>query len=306
MATGKKRGTREASAHTETRARGGPSATPDLTRDDVVRAAARVDPELRRRSELLWDDRARPTRGPKPGLTPEDVVRAAVQLADEDGLAAVTMHAVAARLGFTTMAIYRYFPNKETLIDAIVDAGMGTPPRYGEPRGHWRTELTRWAHAKRGMLCARPWLAELPFVAAPHGPNWLSWVEAVVDALSSTGLNSADLGEMLSVLDGFVRGASDTAISLARVRARGGSEQEWVAAIGADLGRAIGDPRYPAFATLLTTPHPGKPRTMDESFDFCLQRVMDGIELFINRSAATSVAPPAQTGGKRSLARPAH
>jgi AcrR family transcriptional regulator len=258
----------------------------DLTHDDIMQASVRIDPALRRRSELLWDDRSRPTRGPKPALTPDDVVQAAIQIADEEGLQALTMQAVSARLGFTTMAVYRYFPNKEALFDAIVDAGMGLPPRPSDPRGDWRAEITRWAHAKRAMLCARPWLAELPFVAAPHGPNWLSWLEAVLDALSGTGLSPADMGQMLSVIDGYTRGASDTAISLARARARGTSEEEWAAAVGADLGRAIGNPRFPGFAALLTAPSDGRTRTMEESFDFGLQRVLDGIELYIKSVTA--------------------
>lgn len=253
----------------------------ELTHDDIMQASVRIDPELRRRSQLLWDDRAPSTRGPKAALTPDDVVQAAIGLADKDGLAAVTMNAVATQLGLTTMAIYRYFPNKETLIDAIVDAGMGRPPEPPEPRGDWRPEVARWAHAKRAMLVARPWLAELPFVAAPHGPNWLSWLEAVADPLSDTGLSPADVGQMLSVIDGYTRGASDTAISLARVRARGGSEAEWAAAVGADLGRAIGDERFTKFAAILTTPSDGRSRTMEESFDFGLQRVLDGIELYV-------------------------
>jgi AcrR family transcriptional regulator len=256
-----------------------------LTHDDIMRASVRVDPELRRRSELLWEDRSRPTRGPKPTLTPDQVVQAAIEIADESGLGAVTMHAVAARLGFTTMALYRYFPNKEALYDAIVDAGMGLPPSPSEPRGDWRAEVTRWAHAKRAMLCARPWLAELPFVAAPHGPNWLSWLEAVADPLSRTGLSAADVGQVLSVIDGYTRGASDTSISLARARARGVSEEEWAAAVGADLGRAIGDARFPTFASILTAPSDERPRTLEESFDFGLQRVLDGIELYIRSLA---------------------
>jgi hypothetical protein len=132
------------------------------------------------------------------------------------------------------------------------------------------------------MLIARPWLAELPFVAAPHGPNWLSWLEALTEPLATTGLSAPDMGEMIGVIDGFTRGASDTAISLARARARGTSEKEWAAAVGADLGRAIGDPRFPTFAALLTAPSNGQPRTMVESFDFGLQRVLDGIELYIS------------------------
>lgn len=265
-----------------------------LTHDDLLQAAVRIDPDLRRRSELLWEGRSQPTRGPKPALSADQVVEAAIEIADEDGLAAVTMHAVAARLGFTPMALYRYFPSKEALYDAIVDAGMGLPPRPTEPRADWRTEVTRWAHAKREMLCARPWLAELPFVAAPHGPNWLSWVEAVVDPLSRTGLSAADVGQMLSVIDGYTRGASDTSISLARARARGIPDEEWAAAVGADLGRAIGDPRFPRLAAILTAPSDGKARTMEESFDFGLQRVLDGIELYIK--SATSVDPVSSDG----------
>jgi AcrR family transcriptional regulator len=255
-----------------------------LSHDDIMQASVRIDPDLRRRSDLLWDDRTRSTRGPKPGLTPDDVVQAAMRIADEDGLAAVTMHAVASRLGFTTMALYRYFPNKEALLDAVVDAGIGLPPRPSEPRQSWRAEVARLAHAKREMLCAQPWLAELPFVAAPHGPNWLSWHEAVIDSLSPTGLSAADLGQMLSAIDGYTRGASDTAISLARARARGTSDQEWAAAVGADLGRAIGDPRFPRFAALLAAPSDGKPRTLDESFDFGLQLLLDGIERYLSRT----------------------
>lgn len=254
---------------------------PGLTHDDIMQASIGVDPELRRRSELLWVDRSAPTRGPKAAFTPDDVVRMAMQIADEEGLAAVTMNAVASRLGLTTMAIYRYFPSKETLLDAVIDAGLGHPPPFAEPRGDWRAELTQWAWAKRAMLCARPWLAELPFVAAPHGPNWLTWFESVVDALSTTGLSAPDIGEILSVMDNFTRGASDTAVSLARARSRGVSEEEWAASVGADLGRAISDPRFPKFAALIQAPSDGKPRTMDESFAFQLARVLDGIALYV-------------------------
>ena len=246
----------------------------------------------RRRSELLWNDRAQATRGPKAAQTPDDVIQAAVRIADEKGLSALTMHALAAQLGFTTMAVYRYFPSKDALCDAIVDAGLGRPPRHATPRDDWRVEVTQWAHAKQAMLCARPWLAELPFVAAPHGPNWLRWLEALADSLSKTGLHPADVGQMLSVIDGYTRGASDTAISLARVRARGGSVEAWAAAVGADLGRAIGDARFPTFATILTTPAEGTPRTMAESFDFGLQRVLDGIELYVKFAAAASSQVP--------------
>lgn len=255
----------------------------EITHDDVMAASMRVDPELRRRSQLLWEDRPTGSRGPKAAVSPDDVVQAAIDIADADGLAAVTMSAVASHLGFTTMALYRYFPNKEMLLDAVIDAGTGRPPALVEPRADWRTEATAWAHAKRASLCARPWLAELPFVAAPHGPNWLLWLEAITNILSRTGLSAPDIGGALSIIDGYTRGASDTAVSLARAKRRGVSDAEWTAGVGADLGRAIGDARFPSFAAVITAPSDHAPRSLEEGFDWGLQRVLDGIEVYIRR-----------------------
>jgi len=250
--------------------------------------------ELRRRSSLLWDTQQRPGRGPKPTVSRAEVVAAAIRIADGYGLAALTMQAVAEQLGFTTMALYRYFPNKEALIDACVDAALGTPPQRGGPREGWRKEVKHWAYAKRAMLCSRPWLAELPFVAAPHGPNWLSWHEALLRTIADTGFSPEDMMDVLSVVHGYVSGSSDTAISLARATSRGISFEEWAQAVSLDLCRAINDPRYPILSAILSSqsggisegsPLPargGRPRSMDESFDFGLERVLDGIERYMN------------------------
>src|SRR5688500_20117652 len=61
-----------------------------ITHEDVMQASARIDPDLRRRSQLLWADRWRPQRGPKPALTPDDVVQAADEIADDTRLADLT------------------------------------------------------------------------------------------------------------------------------------------------------------------------------------------------------------------------
>ena len=249
--------------------------------------------DLRKRSELLWGGASRPKRGPKPTLSRDDVIRAAIKIADRRGFASLTMQAVAIKLGFTTMALYRYFPSKEALVDAIVDVAMGLPPEKADTAGDWRSAVKHWAFAKRAMLCARPWLAELPFVAAPHGPNWLKWHEAFLSTIVDLGLSPEDMMDMLSVVDGYVRGNSDTAISLARARSRGISLEAWAEAVGRDLSRAINDPRYPILSAILSShsggissasPLPkraGRPRGIDESFDFGLDRVLDGIQLYV-------------------------
>ena len=282
--------------------RGGGGTTPlrKAAADPAALTGANDDgEELRKRSELLWDAQLRPSRGPKPTLSRADVVQAAISLAADEGIAALTMHALAKRLGFTTMALYRYFPSKEALIDASVDAAMGAPPSRTGPRKGWRQEVKHWAYAKRAMLCSRPWLAELPFVAAPHGPNWLSWHEAFLQTIADTGLSPEDMMDVLSAVHGYVSGSCDTAISLARATSRGISFEKWALAVSADLCRAINDPRYPTLSAILTSasggissasPLParaGRPRSMHESFDFGLDRVLDGIQHYMDSLKAS-------------------
>lgn len=269
--------------------------------------------DLRQRSELLWDDDVRLGRGPRRAFTRDDVVRAAIGLADRDGLAALTMQAVAQEVGFTAMALYRYFPSKEALIDGIVDAAMGTPPTRVGPKADWREETARWARAKRAMLMARPWLAELPFVAAPHGPNWLHWLEGAVDALSGTGLEANEVFDMLHVLDGYVRGGSDTSISLAKARSRGISDEAWGAAVAADFMRAINDSRFPVLSRLLTSPSQSRSASLtadsglmdglDQGYEQGLQRVLDGIQFYME-SRNTEPAPAAKGARARARAKP--
>jgi hypothetical protein len=87
--------------------------------------------------ELLWHGRERVTRGPKPAFDLGDIVAAGADIADDDGLSALTMAAVAERLGLTTMALYRYVPSKGALVDLVADSVLTRPP-------HGRARTSRW------------------------------------------------------------------------------------------------------------------------------------------------------------------
>ena len=76
-------------------------------------------------------------RGPRPRHTRQEVVRAAVALADAETLDAVTIRAVAGRLGTGVMSLYSYVPDKQTLVYDMVEevsSGISLP----EPGGDWR------------------------------------------------------------------------------------------------------------------------------------------------------------------------
>src|SRR4051794_26350466 len=104
--------------------------------------------DITRTLDLLWNTGRRPSRGPKPGLTLDRVVEAAVEVADRDGLGALSMRRIAAELGTGTMSLYRYVPGKAELLDLMLDRVQRPsedPADFGD--GGWRPALEALAHA---------------------------------------------------------------------------------------------------------------------------------------------------------------
>ncbi|GAB3844337.1 hypothetical protein GCM10029963_20830 [Micromonospora andamanensis] len=111
------------------------------------------DVELPENVALAWGLRDRPSRGPKRSLSLDQVVAAGIQIAQAEGLAAVSMSRVAGELGVATMSLYRYVPTKHDLLDLMVDTAFGPPP---PPRGvdeGWRPALSRWGE-ETSQRCA--------------------------------------------------------------------------------------------------------------------------------------------------------
>ena len=95
-------------------------------------------------------------RGPRPRHTHVQVVEAAVAIAAEQGLDAVTIRSVAARLGAGAMSLYSYVPDKQALIYDMVEqvsAELELPP---EPSGDWRADLRLLALRQRALLHRHP------------------------------------------------------------------------------------------------------------------------------------------------------
>src|SRR3954471_7474389 len=94
------------------------------------------------------------------GLNVDLVVDAAVELADEQGLNAVTMAAVAKRCGFTTMSLYRHVSGKDELVRRMLEVTLGSaPPLEG---AGWRAGLEQWSRAMLEVLDAHPWGIDIP------------------------------------------------------------------------------------------------------------------------------------------------
>ena len=89
---------------------------------------------------LTWTKVRAARRGPGPDVS--RIVRAAIDLADAEGIEAVSMRRVAAAIGAGTMSLYRYVPKKEDLFDLMIDAVGGEYDLPAEPSGDPRADLT--------------------------------------------------------------------------------------------------------------------------------------------------------------------
>lgn len=74
-----------------------------------------------------------------------EIARVAIRLADEEGLAGVTIQRLAREVGLTTMALYRYFPAKADLVALMIDSASDSPLHFGKPSLPWSTRLKEWA-----------------------------------------------------------------------------------------------------------------------------------------------------------------
>jgi AcrR family transcriptional regulator len=230
-----------------------------------------------------WGVRERPHKGPKPSLSLSRIVAAAVQVADADGLDAVSMGRVARELGAAPMSLYRHVSGKEELLDLMVDAAWGDPPEAPAPGEDWRPGLTRWAWALRARAGRHRWVVRIPLKGIPIMPHEVAWFENALACLGGTGLAEARKASVAMLLGGYVRNLAATeADIMAAIMASGQTPSQWMAAYPRML-RDLTDPqRFPALALFLasgafdTADHP------DDEFIFGLDRILDGIAALIS------------------------
>jgi AcrR family transcriptional regulator len=224
---------------------------------------------------LLWEEPSSPRRGPRPTLSLAAITRPAIEIADADGLAAVTMQRVAQAVSVTKMALYRYVPGKVELVALMTDAGLGEPPRLGH--GGWRSKLDEWARRMSDRFAAHPWTLETTVGTRPMGPNELGWLERAVAALAGTGLTGAEVLDVVVTVVGHVR-----AIAQQNAAAATDPPEEALDSAIAELLRGRED-RFPALTAAIESAVASD--AQDQGLDFGLRRILDGVELLIAQRA---------------------
>ena len=202
---------------------------------------------------------------------------AAIGLADEAGPAALTMKAVAARLGpYSAMALYRYVHSKEGLIDLMLDAATGEIPRPARPGPDWRADLEDLAAQTRQMTRRHPWYAALYHTRPPAGPHMMERLEFMLGVLIAQGASTAAAMTYAAMIDRYILGSGLQETEEARMSQEHGLDDEATlrSAMGAvrDLAAVTG--RLPHLTSWLARPSGPSP---EEQFSLGLGFLLDGI-----------------------------
>ncbi|MEU4272295.1 TetR/AcrR family transcriptional regulator [Streptomyces sp. NPDC026092] len=242
--------------------------------------------------ELLWRDTVSVPagrRGPRQGLTVDAVVDAAVALADEGGLDALSMRAVAQRLGVTPMTLYTYVPGKAELLDLMLDQvflAMERAPFAAEVP--WRERVTAVADANRALYLGHPWLAELRVHRPPLGPGVMAKYEHELGAFEGLGLDDVTRDSALTHLLGFVQSAARTELDARAVdRESAMSDHEWWDAHAPLLERMFDAERFPLAARVgeaAAVAYEGM-YSPEYAYGFGLARVLDGLAALVTRTS---------------------
>jgi AcrR family transcriptional regulator len=262
-------------------------------------------PDLPPGLALLWRPAPVGRRGPRPGLTLAGIAEAAIALADEDGLAGVSMARVAERVGVTTMALYRYVSSKDDLLalmmetalaEAVAAAEAARADEAEEPG--WRPALERWCHDQLGLASAHPWTVESAVAAALPGPARIAFIDRGLRALDGTPLTWPEKTAVVGRLSLHL--LSEGQVIAAEVRATRAAEAADGAAPHpalvdyAGLLRAVTDPaRHPVLAEALAAgafdPEPPGAEPAEEH-DWGLRLMLDGVEALVERARQRATA----------------
>lgn len=147
------------------------------------------------------------------GLTRERIVAAAMAIADDEGLAAVSIRKVAAQLGSSPMAFYHYVPSKRDLLNLMLDTSNAEFTWPATKLTDWRGALSHFGRESRRCLKRHPWAIELRAGDPEYGPECIRILESLLTTLSQFGLDVRTAIRIIGVLFVFVNGfvAAETA-----------------------------------------------------------------------------------------------
>jgi len=140
----------------------------------------------------------------RPGLGRDRVLYAAVELADRDGIGALTMRRLAQALGVEAMSLYHYVASKDEILDGIVDLVVS---EFELPAAdlEWQPALRRTAVSAHEVLVRHPWAANLMLSSGPHQAR-LRYMDGILGCLRRGGFSAEMTHHAYHALDSHILG----------------------------------------------------------------------------------------------------
>lgn len=247
-------------------------------------AGGTPDASLAETIALLWTDHSRPVG--RTGRSINDFVAAATELARASGLEALSMRAIAERLGVRTMATYNFAPGKAALLALMVDhAYRDLYPTGAIPAADaWRARLKRVAKANRELFLANSWLHAACRARSLMGPHELAKYEVELAALEKIGLTDVEMDQTLAaILNHAAHISALESQLLVERRGSGLEDPQWWVEVMPQLERYADARRFPLTARVGRAATAARDGEFwgEEAFNFGLERLLDGIEVLI-------------------------
>ncbi|MFE7749540.1 GntR family transcriptional regulator [Streptomyces sp. NPDC057428] len=240
------------------------------------RAGTVVAPKVPSRS------RRRPSAAPaEQELTLDRIVRTAIDIdiADAEGLTALSMRGIAARLGVAPMSAYRHVTGKDDLILLMADAAFGEESFPSDPPGGWRPRLELGARTLWSLHRRHPWLAQLSSLTRPLlVPGLIAHGEWSLSALDGHGLAPTELFDIHVLLFSHVQGLAIHLEREAQAAATSGqSEEQWMVSRAQAMQDLVESRRFPTFAKVVGSFDNGYDLHLDTLFELGLKALLDGL-----------------------------
>ena len=213
---------------------------------------------------------SRGTDPTKTKLTKERVLVGALALADQIGMDKFTIRKLATELDTKPMTIYHHVPNKDAIIDGMVDlvfAEIDLPSHSGP----WQDAIASRARSARAALGRHPWATPFMESRTSPGPATLTHHDAVIGCFRTAGFSIEMTAHAYALVDAFIYGF---AMQEANLPATGGEEMTELAE---EMSQLFSPEDYPHLIEF-TVEHVVNPEyDFTDEFEFGLKLILDGL-----------------------------
>ena len=217
----------------------------------------------------------------RPALSRKQIVAEAVRLLDAEGVNALSMRRLGARLGAGATSMYSHVTSKDELIELAVDEVYAEiqVPDADDPAG-WRASLSASAHSLRSMILRHPWMASLlgQVGLAYLGPNVMRLNERMLALCEAAGFSLEEANQAMSAVAAYVIGSGTSEAAWLTLLARSGqNERDLTERLRPAVEQAAQPyPRLRRHFAAYVRQDPQRSR--DDDFTYGLDRILDGLE----------------------------